>query len=77
MGVLLRVPDHAYAHFLMGLTLTLTHRPSQGIVEYERALALDSNLVQKRPMVDFHAVRSVDLPRIGMRHVALPAVRKS
>ena len=53
MGVLLRVPDHAYAHFLMGLTLTLTHRPSQGIAEYERALALDSNLVQKRPMVDF------------------------
>jgi tetratricopeptide (TPR) repeat protein len=48
MGVLLRVPDHAYAHFLMGLTLTLTHRPSQGIAEYERALALDSNLAAAR-----------------------------
>ena len=40
MGVLLRVPDHAYAHFLMGLTLTHTHRPSQGIAEYERAWRL-------------------------------------
>jgi tetratricopeptide (TPR) repeat protein len=48
MGVLLRVPDHAYAHFLMGLTLTLTHRLSQGIAEYERALALDSNLAAAR-----------------------------
>jgi tetratricopeptide (TPR) repeat protein len=48
MGVLLRVPDHTYAHFLMGLTLTLTHRPSQGIAEYERALALDSNLAAAR-----------------------------
>ena len=50
MGVLLRVPDSRprLPHFLMGLTLTLTHRPSQGIAEYERALALDSNFAAAR-----------------------------
>ena len=49
--VLLRAPNYAYAHFLMGITLTFTARPSQGIAECERALALDRNLAAARAFI--------------------------
>jgi TolB-like protein/class 3 adenylate cyclase len=49
--VLLRAPNYAYAHFLMGMTLTFTARPSQGIAECERALALDRNLAAARAFI--------------------------
>jgi tetratricopeptide (TPR) repeat protein len=37
-------PDHAPAHFWMGVTYAQTNRASLGIAECERALALDRNL---------------------------------
>jgi len=37
-------PNDALAHEIMGGILTQTKRPDQGIAEFERALALDSNL---------------------------------
>ena len=49
--VLLRAPNYAYAHFLMGMTFTFTGRPSQGIAECERALALDRNLAAARAFI--------------------------
>jgi tetratricopeptide (TPR) repeat protein len=42
--LLLLEPDNSRFHFTMGLVLVFTNRVSQGIAEYERALALDSNL---------------------------------
>jgi tetratricopeptide (TPR) repeat protein len=38
------VPDHAWAHVLMGFVQIHTNRAAQGIAECERALALDPNL---------------------------------
>jgi TolB-like protein/class 3 adenylate cyclase/Flp pilus assembly protein TadD len=49
--VLLRAPNYASAHFLMGMILTFTGRPSQGIAECERALALDRNLAAARAFI--------------------------
>jgi TolB-like protein/Tfp pilus assembly protein PilF len=37
-------PEHAAAHLSMGIVLSFTNRPAQGIAEFERALALDRNL---------------------------------
>ncbi len=37
-------PEHAPAHFWMGLVLSQTNRAAHGIAECERALALDRNL---------------------------------
>jgi tetratricopeptide (TPR) repeat protein len=37
-------PNHALAHFVLGLVQTFTNRAAQGIAQCERALALDRNL---------------------------------
>jgi tetratricopeptide (TPR) repeat protein len=55
--VLLRVPNYAYAHFLMGMTLALTGRASQGLAECERALALDRNLAAARAFIGVTKLR--------------------
>jgi tetratricopeptide (TPR) repeat protein len=43
-----RAPEHALAHFLLGVVLSNTNRVSQGIAECERALALNRNLAMGR-----------------------------
>jgi TolB-like protein/DNA-binding winged helix-turn-helix (wHTH) protein/Flp pilus assembly protein TadD len=55
--VLLCAPNHAYAHFLMGMTLTLAGRPAQGVAECERALALDKNLAAARAFIGLTKLR--------------------
>jgi tetratricopeptide (TPR) repeat protein len=40
------VPEHALAHFVLGLVQMSTNRVRQGIAECERALALDRNLAR-------------------------------
>ena len=42
--VLSLAPNHAFAHFGLGVMLTATGRAAQGIAELERALGLDRNL---------------------------------
>ncbi|WP_298260269.1 adenylate/guanylate cyclase domain-containing protein [Bradyrhizobium sp.] len=42
--VLSSVPDHASAHLYLGFVQIHTHRISQGIAEFEQALAIDHNL---------------------------------
>ncbi|MGY3619055.1 adenylate/guanylate cyclase domain-containing protein [Bradyrhizobium sp. USDA 10063] len=42
--VLSLAPNHAFAHFGLGVLLAATGRAAQGIAELERALALDRNL---------------------------------
>jgi TolB-like protein/class 3 adenylate cyclase len=42
--VLSAAPNHAWAHFIMGVVQCATNRATQGIAEFERALALNSNL---------------------------------
>ncbi|HLX15537.1 MAG TPA: adenylate/guanylate cyclase domain-containing protein [Bradyrhizobium sp.] len=37
-------PNHAVAHYLLGIVLIFTNRAARGIAEFERALALDRNL---------------------------------
>jgi tetratricopeptide (TPR) repeat protein len=37
-------PEHAWAHFLLGLVQIFTKRGAQGIAECQRALTLDRNL---------------------------------
>jgi TolB-like protein len=44
LKVLSLAPNHAFAHFGLGVMLTATGRAAQGITELERALALDRNL---------------------------------
>ena len=39
-------PEHALAHFVLGLVLMWTNRAQHGIAECERALALDRNLAR-------------------------------
>jgi hypothetical protein len=56
-NVLLCAPNHAYAHFLMGMTLTLAGRPAQGVAECERALALDKNLAAARAFIGLTKLR--------------------
>ena len=41
---LFAAPENAFAHLFMGAVLTWTNRATQGIAEFERALALDRNL---------------------------------
>jgi TolB-like protein/class 3 adenylate cyclase/Flp pilus assembly protein TadD len=40
------VPDHAAAHLYLGYVQIYTNRATQGIAEFERALALDRNLAR-------------------------------
>jgi TolB-like protein len=42
--VLSLVPEHAFAHFTLGILQIHTYRAAQGIGEFEQALALDRNL---------------------------------
>jgi tetratricopeptide (TPR) repeat protein len=42
--VLSVVPEHAFAHYTLGILQIHTHRAAQGIGEFEQALALDGNL---------------------------------
>jgi TolB-like protein len=39
-------PNHAVAHYVLGLVQTFTNRAAQGIAQCERALALDRNLAR-------------------------------
>jgi TolB-like protein/class 3 adenylate cyclase/Flp pilus assembly protein TadD len=55
--VLLCAPNHAYAHFLMGMTLTFAGRPALGVAECERALALDKNLAAARAFIGLTKLR--------------------
>ena len=61
--VLLRAPSNAYAHFLIGMTLTLTGRLTQGVAECERALVLDRNPAAARAFIGVTKLRSVALKR--------------
>ena len=38
-------PNHARAHFILGMAYALSNRVARGIAEFERALALDRNMV--------------------------------
>jgi tetratricopeptide (TPR) repeat protein len=51
--VLSIAPNHAFAHMLLGATLTATNRAAQGIAECERALALDRNLAEAHAQIGF------------------------
>ncbi|HEV2545767.1 MAG TPA: adenylate/guanylate cyclase domain-containing protein, partial [Stellaceae bacterium] len=42
--VLSLAPEHAAAHLTLGIVLSFTNRPAQGLAEFERALVLDRNL---------------------------------
>lgn len=44
LKVLSLAPNHAFAHFSLGVLLAATGRAAQGIAELERALSLDCNL---------------------------------
>jgi tetratricopeptide (TPR) repeat protein len=46
-------PEHALAHFVLGLLQTSTNRAPQGIAECERALALDRNLARAHAAVGY------------------------
>jgi tetratricopeptide (TPR) repeat protein len=49
--VLSVVPQHAFAHAVLGLVQILTKRAEQGIAECERALALDRNLAHAHAFI--------------------------
>jgi len=51
--VLLRAPNHARAHFILGNVQVATNRALQGIAECERALALDRNLAHAHGCIGF------------------------
>jgi TolB-like protein/class 3 adenylate cyclase/Tfp pilus assembly protein PilF len=44
-------PDHALAHLSLGMVLGFTNRATQGIAEYERALALDRNMAGAHALI--------------------------
>jgi hypothetical protein len=46
-------PDHAAAHFIMGLVQSFTNRASEAIPEFERALALDRNYAAAQGQIGF------------------------
>jgi TolB-like protein/class 3 adenylate cyclase len=46
-------PNHAVAHFVLGLVQTFTNRAAQGIAQCERALALDRNLARAHATIGF------------------------
>jgi len=49
--VLSLAPNHAFAHLVLGATLLSTNRPTLGIAECERALALDKNLAEAHAQI--------------------------
>ena len=51
--VLSLAPDHAMAHYLVGLVQIYSKRADQGIEECERALALDRNLALAHALIGF------------------------
>jgi TolB-like protein len=51
--VLSLAPDHAMAHYLVGLVQIYSKRAAQGIAECERALALDRNLAPAHALIGF------------------------
>jgi TolB-like protein len=51
--VLSLVPNHAMAHYLVGLVQIYSKRATQGIAECERALALDRNLALAHALIGF------------------------
>jgi TolB-like protein len=51
--VLSLAPNHAMAHYLVGLIQIYSKRAAQGIAECERALALDRNLALAHALVGF------------------------
>jgi len=46
-------PNHAIAHLFLGIVHNATGRPTTGIAECERALALDRNLANARAVIGF------------------------
>ena len=44
-------PDHATAHYAVGVVLTFTNRAAEGVAALERALALNRNLVAAHGML--------------------------
>jgi tetratricopeptide (TPR) repeat protein len=51
--VLSLAPGHAWAHLALGVVLVYKNRAAQGIDEFERALALDSNLADAHAEIGF------------------------
>jgi len=51
--VLSLAPNHAMAHYLVGLVQIYSKRAGQGIAECERALALDRNLAAAHALIGF------------------------
>jgi len=51
--VLSLAPNHAMAHYLVGLVQIYSNRAAQGIAECERALALDRNLALAHALIGF------------------------
>ena len=49
--ILSLVPNHAFAHFVLGCVQIFTNRVTQGIAEAERALALDRNLANAHAFI--------------------------
>jgi TolB-like protein/class 3 adenylate cyclase len=49
--VLSMSPQHARAHMFLGFVQTVTNRAAQGILECERALALDQNLAEAHSII--------------------------
>ena len=49
--VLSLVPQHAFAHAVLGIVQIVTKRAEQGIAECERALALDRNLAHAHAFI--------------------------
>ena len=45
------VPNHAFAHYCLGVVLGVTDRAEEGIAECERALALDRNFAQAHAVI--------------------------
>jgi TolB-like protein/class 3 adenylate cyclase len=44
-------PNHAYAHLALGSVFICTNRATQGVAEFERALALDRNLAEAHALI--------------------------
>jgi TolB-like protein/Tfp pilus assembly protein PilF len=49
--VLSLAPNHAWGHAVLGTLLVATNRPAEGLHEFERALALDSNLAEAHAQI--------------------------
>jgi tetratricopeptide (TPR) repeat protein len=49
--VLSRAPNHAYAHYLLGLVQIFTNRAAEGIAKCEHALVLDRNLATAHAVI--------------------------